>query len=147
MRAWRVGVLALALTSSCGGNGGPRVAPTTTVPTHSLSGTLTLKDEVNEFSGKPCTGSRGYSDIQEGAQVTVKDEANMLLAVGRLGPGTTREARRTQFTAYSYCQFSFAIPSIPDRPFYQVEVSHRGALSYQRDDLESRSWTVDLSIG
>lgn len=149
MRAWRVTALALAIAAAgCGSDGTPEAkAPVTTAVTNTITGTLVLKEEVNEFSGKPCTGLRGFSDIRQGAQVTVKDEANTLLAVGHLGPGTTYEVRRTQFTAYSHCQFSFAIPAIPDRPFYQVEVNHRGALSYQRADLEARSWRVDVSIG
>jgi hypothetical protein len=148
VRNWRVAATALLVVASgCSADQATPNAPVTTALTHTITGTLILKDELNAFSGAPCTGQGGYGDIREGAQITVKDETNTLLAVGHLEPGITYEVRRTQFTAYSYCHFSFAITSVPDRPFYQVEASHRGAWSYQRDDLHSRAWRVDVSIG
>lgn len=137
-------VAAMVLTA-CGGD--PTGSPPTTAPVPTLTGTLLLRQEVNEFSGAPCGGTGGYSDVREGAQVTVTDGESAIVGVGRLGPGVTQENRRTSATVYSYCTFAFSVPSIPDRPFYKIEVAHRGALSYAHDDLAAKNWTVGLTLG
>lgn len=45
------------------------------------------------------------------------------------------------------CVWSLMVPNVPDAKFYQVEVSHRGAASYSRSDLDKANWTIALSIG
>jgi hypothetical protein len=35
---------------------------------------------------------------------------------------------------------------VPASRFYQVEVSHRGRLTYPASALKRRHWTIDLSI-
>jgi len=46
----------------------------------------------------------------------------------------------------SDCTFSLAV-EVPDSDFYQIEVGHRGAVTYSESDLQSNGWTADLSIG
>jgi hypothetical protein len=34
-----------------------------------------------------------------------------------------------------------------DADFYSVEVSHRGEITYSRDELEAAGWSIDLTLG
>ena len=107
---------------------------------HSIIGILTLTD-TDEFwsEGDPCAGSGGYDDIQEGAQVTVKDENGHVLATSDLLEGVA---------ASDYeCDFAFAIPDVPEARFYAVEISHRGEITNSRRDLERNDWFVGLTLG
>lgn len=96
---------------------------------------------------EPCTGTGGYRDIGPTSQVTVKNQDGTILAVSQLGPGETVEARRTQYTVYSHCLFEFQVGPVPRKPFYQIEVSRRGAVTYSQDDLERKGWKLELSLG
>lgn len=80
----------------------------------------------------------GYDDIRDGADVTVKDGAGELLGTGVLTGGTATDVGVT---------FAFTVEGVPDSDFYQVEVSHRGALSYSRAELEDAGWVVEASLG
>lgn len=97
-----------------------------------------------------CKGSGGYSDISEGTQVVVKNGQGTILATGRLGVGTfppiPSPAPKTPPTT-DICGFAFLVPAIPDSDFYSIEVSHRGALVYSREDLKAKGWQVALSLG
>jgi hypothetical protein len=116
---------------------------------HTLSGDITVADtEVSEFldpsvitsaTGGFCTTSGGYSDIAFGTAVVVKDAKGEIIATGALGIGETTGSR--------ICQFPLTVKGIPNSDFYSVEVSHRGALSYSIDELESEDWTLHLSLG
>jgi hypothetical protein len=39
------------------------------------------------------------------------------------------------------------VEGIPDAKFYQVEVSHRGALTYSPSDLDQCGWKIELTLG
>jgi hypothetical protein len=123
----------------------PTVAPTT-VPTpvqHTISGSLLLIDMSGRGVGysvaSGCGGRGGYSDISEGAQVTVRDDAGKVIATGHLGAGG--------WASGMSCRFDFTIGSVPDAEFYQVEVSHRGPMSYSRADMEAMHWSVEMTLG
>jgi hypothetical protein len=109
------------------------------------SGTFEVGDE--------CFGEGGSSDINEGADVTVRNQSGETIALGSLGPGQLQEAfpggsDRDKYGAFGLaCVFSFEVGEVPDAEFYSVEVSHRGETSYSRDDMEANSWTVELSLG
>jgi hypothetical protein len=36
---------------------------------------------------------------------------------------------------------------VPDANFYQVEVSHRGAVTYSKDDMDKRQWIIAVELG
>jgi hypothetical protein len=42
--------------------------------------------------------------------------------------------------------FSFSL-SVPERDAYRIEVSWRGAVPFQRSELERSNWKADLTIG
>lgn len=103
------------------------------------SGTFTLFD-YRGFGGAGglfCSGSGGYDDIREGAQVIIRDEAGTTVGVGELvNPRTAGE---------SACTFSFTIHDVPSgADFYEVEVTSWGGISYTQAELEEG---VALSLG
>jgi hypothetical protein len=106
---------------------------------HTINGTLTLTDsDFNWSVGKACTGSGGYSDISEGADVTVKNESGRIIANATLEAGTG---------AAGPCLFPFHVKGVPDAKFYAIEISHRGELRYSKDELAKQNWIVLPSLG
>lgn len=108
---------------------------------HTIHGDMTLIDST--FSaykiGATCSGTGGYNDIDEGASVKIKDQAGTLIGSGSLGAGA--------IAMKGVCVFSFDIANVRDAAFFQLEVSHRGQLSYSKADLEGRNWTIHSSLG
>ncbi|HEX5566739.1 MAG TPA: hypothetical protein VFY14_07405 [Streptomyces sp.] len=96
----------------------------------STDGTLTVAGVgAGLLSGKPCSGTGGYSDIRFGTQVSVTDAAGTLVAKGSLGLGQKTELG---------CEFPFTVDDItPGSKFYTVEVSHRGGLTQSEDELRA----------
>lgn len=138
-----VGVLAIAgAVWTLGGGDGTAGSATTTsthvITTFELRGTMSLNDGVTSVAPVgECAGDRGYHDIHEGAQVTVYDAAGKAVGLGRL-----ENARYEAGT----CVFEFTVDNVPlGEAIYQVEVSHRGKVSYEFED--ARSGRVSLSLG
>ena len=139
------------LLGACGG-AGPPAAPTTTVPpptsttvaTHFVTGTFLLRQEGN-ILGATCMGRDGYDDIKPTTQVTIKDQAGMLLAVTSLGSGAGVAASGKPGVVY--CRWSFSLSDVPEVGFYQFETGRRGAVTYSAADMRQKSWHVDLSLG
>lgn len=111
--------------------------------TATVSGSFTLKDESSnpystsiEVSGSSCSGSGGYSDIDQGTQVTVKNGKGDILTTTFLGPG---EGGRF------LCTFSFSFPITEGEDQYVVSVSRRGEMSYSFADLKANG--VSLVLG
>jgi len=135
------------LVTGCGGShpaavGAPTSSPTPT--TFQLTGTITVEASTRSegTDGGDCYASDGYSDIKDGAQVTVKDGAGAVISLGNLDPGHTVEGNGT--FAFK-CIFGFTVASVPEgKDFYVVEVSHRGELRYTRADLSA---ALALSLG
>ncbi|MCE6999502.1 hypothetical protein LZG04_32520 [Saccharothrix sp. S26] len=137
------GVLVIAGAVWAFGGGDSTAAPVTAtstfVPTaFELRGTLSLNDGVTSVtSSGECAGYRGYDDIYEGSQVTVYDAAGKAVGLGRL--------YNAQYSAGS-CVFEFTVGNVPlGDEIYQVEVSHRGKVSYKVED--AKSGRVSLSLG
>lgn len=106
-----------------------------------MNGSLTLLDGGSSADlGGECRGFRGYSDLGEGASVTVYDEKGAVIATGTLQAGVPGGAG--EFT----CQFPFTIEDVPGgSEFYQVEVSHRGKVTVSAE--EAREEGAQLSLG
>jgi hypothetical protein len=107
-----------------------------------VSGHLTLvpgdgglySDPNYNSSGRQCEGSGGYSDISEGASVTVTDATGKVVATGSLGVG------RKDVLG---CVFPFSVTGVPKSKFYGVEVSHRGIVTFRQLD----AGTAEVSLG
>lgn len=148
-------VVATAL-AGCGGGGSGESeedAAATGPSTQTIQGELQLTGgvhelfdigESDEFACAPPSDS-GYSDIQEGAQVVVRDGEGSTLATSSLEEG---RAYGTQSEAFQGpCVFSFEVRDVPESDFYTIEVSHRGEITYSREELESAGWTAELTLG
>lgn len=121
----------------------PTPAPTAapTVAFFVLTGTLSLKvPNMAQYGAgvKPCKGDGGYSDIREGATVTVRDEAGVTIGTGRLSEGALGS---------NVCVFEFTPIRLPPAEFYSVEVSHRGAITYSQAEMVASGWVVALTLG
>lgn len=99
-----------------------------------LSGTLTL-NQASRATG-PCSGSGGYSDIDNGTSVTVYDGGGQVVATGSLAEG-----KRVGL----YCQFGVWVAGVPTgAKFYQVEVSHRGKITLSAEDAQAGKFAASL---
>ena len=110
-------------------------------PRQSVSGTyLLIGSSPNSISvsGSGCSGSGGYSDIQTGTNVMLRDGDGKILATSSLGGGSKGTGT---------CSFSFRFADVPEVSFYTVEVGRRGQLSYSLADLRSKDWTLLLTLG
>lgn len=129
-----LGALALAgLLAACGtSNAAPKAQPSssTTSANLSISGTLLLYPGTDELN--PCAPTGGYSDIQDGAAVTIENAQGTVIATAVLSNASNNG---------SSCAFDW-IATVPRSTFYKVEISHRGQLTYslaqvQQGDLQS----------
>lgn len=156
-----VAAVATAVVWTTGGDS-PSTAAAEPKPTYTLTGTLEVEftdpeemcgnygmtaGQALNWLGKLIGGASercpegpggGYGDISDGTQVSVSDAAGTVLAVGHLADGTVTSSGVT---------FTFTVEGIPQADLYQVETSHRGALRYTFDDLESQNWTVGTTLG
>ncbi len=108
------------------------------VKTVPLAVTVKLYDyEGLAVSGNSCAGDGGYSDMKVGAQITVRDAAGKIVAVGALD-------RSQKGKNDSHCDLMGTVAAVPDEELLQVEVSHRGNVTYTRAD---RASGVVLTLG
>jgi hypothetical protein len=138
----RVAIAALVVlgVAGCGGSG-PAAAPVTVTKAPTSSGPATFSASgyidvdppgYNARKGARCYSDSGYDDVRKGAQVTVSDPQGAVVAVGHLGVG-----HRSAGGYAAYCRFRFTVDGIPDGlPLYSVEVSHRGALTYDEAQMK-----------
>ena len=151
LTAVAVVILALGIVAGCGG-GSSEPTPTATPtapPTRALNGTMTLDNgfipsgsDANAKVGRNCRGEGGYDDIQEGTQVTVRDETDAIIGTGRLSQG-----KLTASGFFGKCRFEFTIRDVPEAGFYTIEVSRRGGLTYSAEELDGLSWMVAFTLG
>lgn len=118
-------------------------APAATPVMHTIVGHLTVSDRSYSSSiiavETRCYGSGGYSDLKEGATVTLSDQSSTILASTALGPGVGSKAE---------CAFPFALIGVPDTAsFYVIEVSHRGQISKSHAEMVTDGWVFELTLG
>jgi len=129
--------LLLLPLAACGASG-PSAAPVTVTATPTGPSVFTATGHIDVdgstyklYGSVPtCQVEEGYDDIATGAQVTVKSPQGDVVALGRLGVPL-------KHGPYA-CRFPFTVTDIPEGfPLYSVEVSHRGALTYSEDEMQS----------
>jgi hypothetical protein len=149
VKALAVGLVALVALTGCATD--LKASEPSPTPTgFTIQGTVTVEAGISADGdlGGSCVTDGGYSDIRSGAQVTVKDGAGAVIALGALDPGKTIANREfSDGTGYlaTKCVFGFTVTGVPDgQQFYAVEVSHRGELRYTRSDLDT---ALTLTLG
>jgi hypothetical protein len=86
----------------------------------------------------PCVGTAGYSDVRGGTPVVIYNQAGEIVATTSLEEGQPLNAAGS-------CLYSFKVTGVPDSDFYQVEVSHRGKVTFTREQFEGDD--VALTLG
>lgn len=104
-----------------------------------ISGTFVLTDSEVAWTSTSCSGTGGYSDIREGANVVVKDGTGTIIGTAALVSDPVRSSA-------SRCAYTFTVP-VKDAEFYAVEVGRRGALTYSKAEIEAQGWAVGFTLG
>ena len=96
-------------------------------PATQIAGSIVVPSQYRSENG--CLPEDGYDDVFTGTQVTVKDGAGKILGTGDLdydetSPGNTE----------SHCEFVFDF-TVSSAAFYEIEVAHRGSLTYSAEEL------------
>ena len=121
--------------------------------THTVTGTVTITaqgpGDISSASVGTCSGAGGFSDLSNGASVTLRDEGNTILAstvldAGKLPAGDTDTGI---FSTHGHCSFGFTLTSVPDSAqFYSIFVSHRGGVTFSHQKIADAGWVMNLSI-
>jgi hypothetical protein len=110
--------------------------------TITVAGIVTLTDNegfVGHSSGGTCAGTGGYDDLALGTSVTVYDGGSAIIGGGYVNAATYNG---------NACVLAFEIPEIPaGKGFYQVEISHRGKISEDENNVELGTLYFSGSIG
>jgi hypothetical protein len=108
---------------------------------HSMTITVDLSNppdqSIDKFSSGCNVADTGNDDLSAGAPVAVMNASGTVLASTFLPSGTT---------VGTTCHFEVRV-HVPDSSFYQVEVSHRGTITFTKQDLVTNNWVAALSIG
>ncbi|WP_460359484.1 DUF732 domain-containing protein [Mycobacterium sp. ZZG] len=111
--------------------------------TAAITGSFTLNDEnpnryapAIEVNGSSCTGAGGYSDVNPGTPVTVKNGKGDILTSTYLEPGKGGRYM---------CTFSMTFEVTEGEDQYVVSVGRRGELSFTFDELKANG--VALVLG
>lgn len=110
---------------------------------YAIKGKMTLVDSDLGGSDENCYGTGGYSDIQSGMPVTIKDGSGAIIATGDVGIGS--KPAESQYSSVQ-CMFSFSVGNIPKADFYQVQVGRRGVLNYSFAEIQQKNWEIALSL-
>ncbi|MGE2832705.1 DUF732 domain-containing protein [Mycobacterium sp. SMC-4] len=111
--------------------------------TATITGSFTLKDDepsayssAIDVDGSSCTGAGGYSDVNEGTPVTVKNGKGEILTTSYLEPGKGGRY---------LCTFGITFQVTEGEDRYVVSVGRRGELSFTFQELKARG--VALVLG
>ena len=88
----------------------------------------------------------GYDDIRVGTAVTVWNEKDTVIATGQLEAPTFQALGTSLAADLGTCTFPFTV-EVPKAEFHAIEVSHRGKLNFSYQELVSKSWRVETSLG
>lgn len=119
----------------------PEAGPIPDSDLNRVVGSFELRGKDGEdFASLPsgCIGRGGYSDIEPGAQIVIKDESGDIIATSRL--------ERDPNSVVGGCTFIF-IAEVPDARFYTFTLGRRGDITYSRDEIERMGWAPALGIG
>lgn len=110
--------------------------------TTTVTGSFTLIDDSPnayypsiKVDGGTCTGSNGYSDINAGTVVTIKNGTGEILTTAYLEPGTGTSYR---------CAFAFTFNVTEGQDQYVVSVGRRGELSFTFGRLKADGVALEL---
>lgn len=142
-----------SLAVACGGSSSSTGA-NAGADTHALTGTVSVpgfSTMMKAQKGEKCFPQDGYDSVQSGATLTVKDEAEKVVATGQLAAGAFAENGSQgryldQDASEATCRFSFEAEVPDDVKFYTVGISGVGDQTFSHATLEAKSWHITLSV-
>lgn len=111
---------------------------------YSIKGNFKLVDSNLIGNADNCGGAGGYSDVNEGMPVTVKDGTGKIIATGNIGSGS--KPKDGSMYSEVMCNFEITVNNVPKADFYSILVGRRGELNYSFDEMQKRNWTISLSL-
>jgi hypothetical protein len=106
------------------------------------SETLTVDFALLDQGSSCAGGVGGYSDVGPGMDVVVRNNDAKVIATGELGGGDSAG------TTNVGCVWTAVLDDVPGgEDYYEISVGNRGEQVYSHEDLESKGWKVDLSLG
>ena len=137
-RRWHIGARAFLVLMIVTAAGAATAAPASAEDGHTVKGYLSLQDSA-VYMGKACQGAGGYTDLEEGTPVVVRDGDGQVIGTGRFGAGKGAGAR-------SACVFAFTVKHVPDADTYSFQMSHRGGVVYTHEELEENNWKIGAAL-
>jgi hypothetical protein len=127
-----LGAVALTALTACGGASSPGTSGPGAAQTHLLS-------SVGDFHPYEFLddGTCSVGMLRSGMQVVVRDEKGEVL--GSDFVASEPFAKKAMTSVYR-CRFTWSV-SVPDRPFYEVELAGQ-KIVHSRGDLEAVGWTL-----
>lgn len=149
--AWR-SLVVVALAASLIACGKEVEPPVETPKTFTVHGTVSTPADISSSEatiGGHCYADSGYTDMSDDAQVTITDENDTVVAIGKLGDGNTATNEMgiagvfVDVEIASTCGWPFYISGVPEgRGFYSISIGRRNPVRYERADLNA-----DLALG
>lgn len=125
--------------------------------THSITGTLVIKEWIYGVEGQSCSGENGYEDIKAGKQILVKNNKGEILGTGELDQGKgvktllseelEQKAIEAGLGTPLMCKFPITIENVPQADFYTFEIGRRGGITYTAKQLEQQDWKIEFRLG
>lgn len=130
---------------------------------HEMKGLMQLFSAGNvDGDIEHCKGTGGYDDIDEGADVTIKDQDGKIVGTGRLRNGTKDEVLERLVASGEkeegltdilddsdgiVCVLLFEA-DVADADIYSIQVGNdtRGAITMSTKDLEESDWIVEVTL-
>jgi hypothetical protein len=107
---------------------------------YTITGQLTARTSET-FVLDGCHASGGFSDLEPGTAVTVRDEAGNIIGNGKLDNG---EQMRNGIVDAG-CRWNFSL-SVPKADFYAFEIGRREGVTKSFGEMESDDWRIGLEI-
>jgi len=117
-------------------------SPSNSMGMYSIKGSFSLIDSRIEGNTNNCYGTGGYSDIQGGMSITIKNGTGAII-----GTGSTESGQRAKGGYASvHCIFEFTVDNLPRSDFYSISIGRRGESNFSFEELQKRNWTISLSL-
>ena len=100
-----------------------------------MTGTLDLNDpdSATGTAGDLCSGTGGYDDIANGAEVVISDDTGHTLDITTLTAGSI---------VSSACDFKFESTIPAGKGFYGITVTHRGTVKFTETEMQNPALTL-----
>lgn len=96
--------------------------------------------------GGACDGrdldGKQFAYITAGVDITVRNEKNEVLGVGKAETGAWHPWRRI----WGECRMTFHIPAVPAAESYSISIAGRRPITRSYQEVQARDWKVELTV-